>query len=67
VSYLVKMRVRVLKDGRVGAVRVDEKPEDSDYVAAATSAMSGFLFEPGRDAAGQALECEITYRYRYEL
>jgi hypothetical protein len=47
-------------------LRVVEKPDAPEFVAAATQAMAGFLFEPGRDAAGQALECELTYSYRFQ-
>jgi TonB family protein len=64
--YLVKMRVRVGREGKVTGVRVEENSGEPDYAAAATHAMFRFLFEPGKDAAGRPLECEITYHYRWE-
>jgi TonB family protein len=66
VGYLVKMRVRVGREGKVTGVRVEESP-DPEFAAAATHAMFGFVFEPGKDAAGRPLECEITYLYRWQL
>jgi TonB family protein len=64
--YLVKMRVRVGREGKVTGVRVEENSGDPEYAVAATHAMFGFLFEPGKDTAGRPMECEITYHYRWE-
>jgi hypothetical protein len=58
------MRVRVGREGKVTAVRVEENTGDPDDAEAATKAMFGYLFEPGKDAAGRPVECVITFLYR---
>jgi len=61
------MKVRVGHDGKVVWIRVENQPVDDEYAAAATKALFGYLFEPGRDAAGQGLTCDIIYRYRWDV